>query len=83
MSNYFKRIVVSDEDAKLSANIIQALEPRSAERLIVFLLDIDVYSERDYEPRGDKLEDVFESLHALKNQIFFNYVTEKTAGMYQ
>jgi uncharacterized protein (TIGR04255 family) len=83
MSNYFKRIVVRDEDAKLSANIIQALEPRASDRLVVFLLDIDVYSERDYEPGFDKLEDVFESLRVLKNQIFFNYVTEKTMGMCQ
>lgn len=48
------------------------------------LLDIDVYRVGPFLAHDDKnIESVFESLHEMKNRVFFNMVTEKCLQLFQ
>jgi len=81
--DFFKRVVVHDTESGLFVNIIQAIERREDPTTVVFLLDVDAYAREEHEPGSSALEPRFQQLRELKNQVFFESITEKTAGMFE
>ena len=76
------RAVVDDPQRDLSAVLIEALESTLDPNTVQVLLDIDAFREAVFPPGDSSLRETFEQLRALKNQIFFASITERTVEMY-
>jgi len=80
---FLTRVVVLDSVRDASAILIQALEPSPDPTTIQILLDIDAFREVALAPEDSSLSEIFERLRALKNDVFFASLTEKTVEMYE
>jgi uncharacterized protein (TIGR04255 family) len=80
---FLTRVVVNSRERNLSAILIQALEAQLDPAMIQLLLDIDAFRELAVPPEDPSLTEIFEQLRALKNEIFFASVTERTVEMYE
>ena len=81
--SFFHRVVVPEPSIGAVAVIHQALEAVIDPRNAPVILDIDVYIQRDFEPSSDKIWEALEQLHLFKNNIFFSYITERTAELFE
>lgn len=80
---FLSRLVVTDTDRNASATIVQALEEASLDpSMIPLLLDIDAYEEVVLAPDDPTMPALFEQLRALKNEIFYASITERTVEIY-
>ena len=80
--SFFYRVVMPEPSIGATAVIHQALESIVNPKIVPVILDIDVFMQRDIEPDSDKIWEAFEQLHMLKNNVFFSYITEKTAELF-
>ena len=76
------RAVVDDPERDLSAILIEALESSLDPDTVQILLDIDAFKQAALAPGDPSIRETFEQLRALKNQIFFASITERTVEMY-
>lgn len=83
ISSFFYRVVLPDPSAGAMAIINQAVESVVDPKVAPIILDVDAFIEGNMEPDGDNIWNAFEKLHVLKNDIFFSYITEKTAELYK
>lgn len=81
VSEFLTRIVVHDPDAAASANVVQVLEKGVDPNSVPIILDIDAYKHGSFDVAD--LVEAFESLHELKNRIFFAHITELTARLFE
>ncbi len=66
------------------AIVTETLEPPKDDgSLLPFILDIDAVRKGSLHPNDPTLWERFEKLHALKNEIFFQTITEKTKALFQ
>jgi uncharacterized protein (TIGR04255 family) len=79
---FLSRIAVDDPARNASAVIVQALEPRVEPSTISLLLDIDAFKTVNSTPNDPELANTFRQLRALKNDIFFASITERTVETY-
>lgn len=79
---FLTRVVVVDSVRNASAILIQAIEPSLDPATIQILLDIDAFRDASLPSEDPSLPEIFEQLRALKNEIFFASLTEKTVEMY-
>jgi len=77
VSHFLNTIVLHEPKHELQANVTQALEQSTADNMLV-VFDIDAYRQHDFDADLKDLRPVFEALHAFKNDIFFEYLTEVT-----
>lgn len=82
MMGFFSRVVVPDEKSKSVGIITQNFEPGINPQVIPILLDIDVFKEKLFEIQ-DPIWDTIDCLREVKNRIFFDSITEKTAGLFE
>lgn len=82
VSGFLTRIVVHEQELKATAVITQALEPPTNPKTVPVLLDIDVFREADYDPKGDELWNYLDQLRVFKNKTFFESITDKITEMY-
>lgn len=80
--SFFYRVVMPVPSIGATAVIHQALESIVDPKIVPVILDIDVFVQRDLEPNSDKIWEALEQLHVLKNDVFFSYITEKTAELF-
>jgi len=82
VSRFLTRIVIHDAD--ITANIIQSLDKSPKPDHVGIILDIDVFKIKE-KSGFDKVNvwTEFEKLRELKNRIFFESITEKTARLYE
>ena len=80
---FLTRVVVVDSVRNASAILIQALEPSLDPATTQILIDIDAFREVALPGEDSSLPEIFEKLRALKNDIFFASLTEKTVEMYE
>lgn len=81
---FLSRVVVDDPQRNLSAILIQASEtPMSDPYSTQVLLDIDAFREISALPNDPSLSLIFEQLRALKNEVFFASIHERTVEMYE
>lgn len=83
ISGFLSKIVISDPEVNISANIIQALEKSTKPNNVTIILDIDVYKLSEFYVNNSDIWSIFEKLHESKNKIFFNSITEKTARLFE
>lgn len=84
MRAFLTRVAVDAPERNLSAILIQASEtPLDDSSTIQVLLDIDAFREVALPAEDPSLSEVFEQLRALKNEVFFASVTERTVEMYE
>jgi uncharacterized protein (TIGR04255 family) len=82
VSRYLTQMEIPVPDAKATVIITQALEGVS-DAPPAFLLDIDAFKVASYAIEENTLWADLEMLRTLKNQFFFEYVTEKTKALFR
>lgn len=80
---YLTRLVLTDIETSNSVIVTQALEPAPDPEHVVVLLDVDAYRDENVDPRDERIRTTFETLHDLKNRVFFGSITERAAEMYE
>lgn len=83
LSGFLTRVVIQDPEARLAANIVQALEPPLNEQYISMILDIDVYQRDVSELTLEAVLGQFAKLRDMKNRIFFGSLTEKALALFR
>lgn len=83
ISGFLYRVHLPNPEINAAAIIHQALEPASSPSMVTVLLDIDVFVHQTFAPSDRTMMGAFEHLHDFKNKIFFEYITEKTAEIFQ
>ena len=82
ITSFLNRVILPKPAIGAVAIINQALESLIDQTSVPIILDIDAFIQDDISI-DDNLWVLFEELHAFKNEIFFSYITEKTAGLYE
>jgi len=83
LSQFMTRMVVCDAATDIWANITQALPPSTKPNEVTIILDIDVYKQRESGFEESNIWPMFEQLRTLKNQIFFDSISEKAARLFE
>jgi len=84
VSSFLVKQVLHEPSSGIAVNFGQALEAGLADsKHATIILDIDSYKVQEYEPQAQHLTEEFESLRRMKNLIFFNSITEKTARLFE
>ena len=81
IASFLTRLVLNTRDNDVTANITQALEKGDDPQNMTVILDIDVYKLKEFEIEDSAIRSVFDSLHDLKNNIFFSSITEEAARL--
>ncbi len=77
------RTKLFNEETKVVAVVTQALEVLPGSKGIVIILDNDVYKAQQYRLDDPKLDATFGILHDMKNQLFFNAITQGIVERYK
>ena len=84
ISGFLSKIIVYDQEMDVFTNIVQALEKsRIPDKYITVVLDIDSFKTGDFNVSNGEMWNIFANLHNLKNQIFFNSITDETARLFE
>jgi uncharacterized protein (TIGR04255 family) len=84
ISGFLSKLIVYDQEMDIATNIVQALEKSTKpDKYITVVLDIDSYKKGDFDVSNSEMWDIFANLHDIKNQIFFNSITEETARLFE
>ena len=84
VSSFVQQIVIADLAGERVARVTQALDPSFREsNKVQVLLDIDAAVEGSFDPRSDDIWRGLDRLRDFKNQIFFAYVQESTARLFE
>jgi uncharacterized protein (TIGR04255 family) len=84
ISGFLSKVVVYDQEMDVSTNIVQALEKSiKPDKHITVVLDIDSFKTGDFNVSNGEMWDIFTNLHNLKNQVFFNSITDETARLFE
>lgn len=84
ISSFLQQTVIVDPTTDQVARVTQALEhPPSATTPMTILLDIDVTQQRPFDPGASAMWESLARMRDFKNRIFFEYVTEETAGYFE
>lgn len=81
LAHYLTRVVVTDAERGLFANIIQSLDQITEDKVVI-ILDIDAYKTFSVSASDQELKDTFANLREFKNRIFFENLTEKALEEY-
>ena len=86
VKSFLTRIVVNEPELDITANITQAFEKSLQTAGGMIILDIDVYKE--YKEMQLSVDDeqvwaMLGELRNIKNRIFFDSITEKTARLFR
>jgi len=84
LSEFYMRLVMPQDDMKSVAILTQTLGrdiPNQNEVPIIF--DVDVFQQVDLPPDSNEIGEVFEHIHNVKNQIFFDSLKPKTEELFQ
>jgi uncharacterized protein (TIGR04255 family) len=81
--SFLTRVTLYDSHRATSAILTQAFESPVEAPSVGVLLDIDAFKDLEITPSDSELDSLFESLHSLKNEIFFGSITEETARIYE
>ncbi len=80
--NFFMQIQVPSPDFKKNIVITETVEPLENE-LLPFILDIDVFQDRDLDNSLEVLLSNFNQIREIKNMIFESCITDKTRALLQ
>lgn len=83
LGRFLSKVVIYNSETDISANITQALEKSVTPNYVTIILDVDAYKFGEFDSNNDDIWPIFEELHDIKNQIFFNSITEETARLFE
>lgn len=83
-SSFLSRITIVDPTSDIKTHITQALEESVKPRdHVTIILDIDAFITDNFESNDPKMWAKFNELRDMKNRVFFEMITEKTARLYE
>ena len=80
IGDFLSKVMIVDTNEKIAANVTQVFKPHPSVQSPPIILDIDAFKNVDMPPSDSALWEIFATLRAFKNKIFFNFVTEKAIG---
>jgi uncharacterized protein (TIGR04255 family) len=83
VASFLTRMVLNTDQQGLTANITQALEKDIDSKSLVIILDIDAYRQGEFDIGDTSIRTTFDSLHDLKNAIFFSSITDEAVTLCQ
>lgn len=84
ISGFLSKVIVYDPVTDTATNIVHALEKSNKpDKHITIVLDIDSYKMGDFNIDDGEIRNIFEKLHNIKNNIFFNSITNKTVRLFE
>ena len=83
VSSFLTRVTILDREKNLAAHVAQALEASGQRQQPAIIFDIDAYKESEFAIDDPTVKMIFSQLRALKNLIFFNYLTEETLRRFE
>ena len=83
--NFLNRTTLNGFGDNIRANITQSLksDSQNLKNQLVILLDVDVYKVIGSLISDDEIWGYFEKFRIIKNNIFFEYITEKTERLFK
>ncbi|NOQ80512.1 MAG: TIGR04255 family protein [Gammaproteobacteria bacterium] len=81
LSSFLTRVVIPYVDIKAAAIVTQAFEAKDGQTVPI-TLDIDVFSVQRFSPKEAEHWDVLNKLKEIKNDIFFESITDKTLELF-
>lgn len=82
LSGFLTRIRIERPSIGAKGIVTQGWDDKNYKDMTV-LLDIEVYIEKEFDPRKGEFWNCFDQLREFKNDIFFNSITEKTVRKYE
>jgi uncharacterized protein (TIGR04255 family) len=82
LANFLMRLVIPIPESSAMAIVSVAMDPGTTEDKLPIIFDIDVFRQGSFGVDGANIWEIFESLHQLKNQIFFKSITEKAKELF-
>lgn len=85
LAGFLQRFVISRPNDNCTAIVTQALEesnPKVTPDGVTVFLDIDVFKSLELPPDSPEIWDTLQMLRKFKNDIFFEYLTEKSVELY-
>lgn len=82
LSTFFMRLVIPKPDVQATAIVSERMEEIKENR-VPLIFDIDVFRFSKHEADSDEVWEIFENLRNLKNEIFFESVTDKAKELFR
>ena len=76
LANFFSRVTIANPKISAFAAVTQAFSGEQGPTGIDVVLDIDVFSEGEFDVSGSEMWDRLKELRVFKNEIFFGFVKE-------
>ncbi|MPZ46984.1 MAG: TIGR04255 family protein [Betaproteobacteria bacterium] len=83
IASFLTRIVFADPLVEASVILTQALESPASGQKTSLTIDVDAFKDCERGPADDSIWADLESLRALKNEVFFESITEETARHFE
>ena len=83
VNSFLTRVLSEEPEHQVISNVIQALERNVDENSITIILDIDVFKIQDYDVNDDRVWSMLNTLKNIKNQIFFESITDETVRLFE
>lgn len=81
IASFLSRVVIPYVDINAAAIVTQAFEARETQTVPI-TLDIDVFSSQSFSPKQAEYWEVLNKLRDIKNNIFFESITENTLELF-
>ena len=82
LSGFLERVVFQDPKTAASVIVTQAFEGAAGDARYPATLDIDAFRDREFDANDVGVWEYLEGLRNLKNDVFFESVTERTVELY-
>jgi uncharacterized protein (TIGR04255 family) len=82
-SSFLERLVFQEPKTGASVILTQAFEGVAGDGRYPVTLDIDAFRDREFEPNDAAIWAFLEELRNLKNDVFFESITEQTVELYK
>ncbi|MBI4503774.1 MAG: TIGR04255 family protein [Gemmatimonadetes bacterium] len=83
ISSFLLRTVLEDSARDVTTNLVQASEQNLDPRVLSVILDIDSFKSKESGFRPDEIAPTLETLHDVKNMVFFSSLTEEILENYE
>lgn len=83
LEGFFSKVTFRDTKHEIYTTLIQTIEESRQKNKATIILDIDVFHMEDLPCNDNKIWSIFEQLHIIKNDTFFNSITDKTLGLFK
>jgi uncharacterized protein (TIGR04255 family) len=81
---YFMQLVMPYRNKDVIAVVTQTIDYSTpVQGILPFIFDIDVFKVVELNPNSDEVWGILDNLRNIKNEIFFESITEKTRGLFE